>query len=418
MHHIRLKNKNYVAGLWWQVCNEKQKAHKVFLVAKNAVQNTKALETYDAVVTLETQYGLGNFVHKISKSYSLAASLEKPIGATVGIYKLSPEDAVKEVWWVFAVRENIILADGDTIVYSRDDALLLVSTMEEIAGKFDAQTIYKTYDESIQALESLLIDKKIWEQGPLFRLLYDEEAKKKRRGRILLGLLLLGAFGYGVDFMNTRYEEYKIQQRQALIEQARLEAQQARMKNLDNYFGTPWKDEVPAPHQLAQWMSFFTTVPSYSAGWEASELTFQKSGVTLHWAHQPNASFLVPPLKAEITGKKATSYFPLPEIDLMREGTRELLKKDDITLAFSQLAQDLGCTLSIKWNPPLTERVANMTVTAPYIVGEWSIGAIPSSILLDLSLGNVLHLEIPSIVLRSLDFKDFTWTLKGSVYAK
>ncbi len=418
MHHIRLKNKHYVAGLWWQVCNERQKINKVFLIAKNAVKNTQALEAYDAVVTLETQYGLGNFDSDIAKSYSLAASLKKSIGATVGIYRLSPEDAVKEIWWVFAVRENIILADGDTIVHSKAEALQIVATMEEVAGKFDSQTVYEAYDESLQALEAALVERKIWEQGPLFRLLYDEEAKKRQRGRILLGILVLGGLGYGADFMKTRYENYKVQQREARIAQARLEAQQARMRNLDNYFGTPWKEEPPAPHRLAQWMSFFNSVPSYSAGWEASELTFQEKGVTLHWAHQPHASFQVPPTKAQINGKNATSYFPLPKIDLVREGSRELLNKEEAITTFSQLVQDLGCTLSIKWNPPLTEKVGQMTVTAPYVIGQWSIGSIPSALLLDLSLGTVLNLEIPSIILNTLDFKDFTWTLKGTVYAK
>ncbi|MCT4625658.1 type 4b pilus protein PilO2 [Halodesulfovibrio sp.] len=390
---------------------------------------------FNCVAIRRDQFGLGKAEGKTKHVPSLICALVKRSHPTwVGRMLLEASNG-QLVWWVCAIKNGRIYADGDAVFLSKEeaekrlqehksffdwptDATLEAELIAE--GKLPYEVLTETVEETREQLSGLI--KPAEKLRPL---------EQRSLHPIFYWLLLILLCGAGFK----AYEEYHSEQLRKAARAQRLALEQTAEKTLaeirnapEQFFNRYWQSQPQAKKAALLCISSIKGLPLYSNGWELSAVTCTNAGTSWNllseWQYSPAASFTRLPSVSDSVrlGKDPKKAFASSRLTLAAERPpAALITKADARSRLFQLAAAAEAVASLSWSPPevhVEKPVLGKPVTfpAPWQKADWTLTRVPFSALAPDALPEQLN-AIPGVVISSVSYSRNQWKLSGEIYA-
>lgn len=380
--------------------------------------------SFDMMAVQRRLYGFGSSGGRPEdwmKARSLAAFIPLP-PSFLGLFAL--QDVRGEAfWWVIGRQNGQNVGQGDAVYATRREAEQELKSLNELLDNSIAEVVI--LDDPAHSLSWL---------APLLRV--GPGAALRRRGRLeslkeaprhvpssvlRMGLALGLLIGGGLTF--NAWQTHQTEQ--ASLESARLaklDREQRRRELLahpENYFEQTWTQAPPAMDVAVPCMQALLAQPTVANGWLLSEASCTGRAVSVTWAHQRQADYLSLPRNATLKSPQlAVSRMTLTTARKARVGQRypHILTREGATLHLYQITQQVGARLRLTFQKPEKRSIDKVELSAPWIKGEWTLSAVPGSLLRD-ALWSALS-AVPGLTLDRVSFKNEAWALQGNIYAK
>ncbi|WMW66360.1 type 4b pilus protein PilO2 [Nitratidesulfovibrio liaohensis] len=413
MRLLDLNGRTYAAGLWWQVAE--QPGPRKLLRAARATAESTPDDGYDCVVLLPRQFGLGQCPDKPA-AHSLAASMRPPTASYLGVFRLQEEVGDDGLWWVFAVRNGLISAEGDRLCQTRAEAISHANSLKDLGGPFDREETFPGMAESLSAISGYLAPRRgLFDRGHPVCPLNDDARRARQRRMTLVFLGCLALLSFGVNHWLDAREAARQRQAVQAAAKAREAARREAVANAARHFARTWLAEALPVPRTAQCITPMLQLPTVASGWRLDAATCGDDALVVTWAHQPGASYTTPPSGARVDTRSATSRVALPGVSGSVQDSA-LMDVPAVTSRLYQLTQDVAAKLRLTWDQPAKKKVEGVEVVAPWVRGEWELANVPAATLADLSLARELQ-TLPGLVLASIEYRGGLWTIKGVVHA-
>lgn len=118
MRIVKIGTRLFAAGLWWQMSSAQGTTRRKGLAEARATAQSIENSAFNTVALRRNQFGLGQWPGKPVRAISLAAALAGRVpGTWLGRFLLE-----EGCWWICAVSGGAIVADGDFLCSSEEDA--------------------------------------------------------------------------------------------------------------------------------------------------------------------------------------------------------------------------------------------------------------------------------------------------------
>ncbi|WP_031480028.1 type 4b pilus protein PilO2 [Maridesulfovibrio frigidus] len=413
MHTIKINKKQYAAGFWWQILDGKGRKKQLIEQARKMAANFADRE-YNYVIARKQQFGLSSDPAKLKRIPSLACALvERSRSTWVGMFCLNDE---KNLWWICAISKKTIVAEGDRICNSREEAEAHLNNLKAMSNWENNEFICETFSDTLKHFDGLI--KPSERVQPLY--------PQKNNGKLLLLAAAVIIIVAGFSFWN----DYQADQ---LAEQQRIEAIKARAESEKNkeiissdpgkYFTMPWKVS-PMPLKFAkQFLRAMRKTEPFNNGWKLETITRNDKGIYMAWSHQEGAEFTSRPSDSSFGSRPdlAEIIIDYPK-ELVRPG-QPLTNKSEVTALLYELTRTLGAKLNLTWKAPEIKKQKSkllnqsLDIIAPWIKGEWKLSGLPAGSAISESLFARMD-SIPCLVIYEISFTRNQCTMEGQVYAK
>lgn len=405
MRIVKIASRQYATGLWWQMfATPGTRRRQGLVVARSTAQSLES-SAFNVLAMRKAQFGLGQYAGtgKPPRIRSLASALAGHVpGAWLGSFLLADG-----CWWVCAVSDGTIVAEGDRICASEDEARQHVVELKALLT-FDADVSFDSVAESHAFLLPLL------SSGAWILPLYGRQPLPPYAVPISVVCLLL------VSWVLWYQESLVLTDRQARMQAAQNQIQSVRSlaANPDSQFPRPWEAEPPAWLAAETCFEFIRTQPVFAAGWELAIIEWTPANVMLTYTHRPGASFTVLPDGARIDPARPTQcrvrqILPLPKA----KGPIALVPADTASARLFDVTRQSAAKGSLKFTPPLTKKQGSVTLTATWTTGSWRMSSLPAGTLGTPDVVDQLR-QIPGLTMTRIVYANSQITLEGHLYAR
>lgn len=379
---------------------------------------------FDMMAVQRRLYGFGSSggqPEDWKKARSLAAFIQLP-PSFLGLFALEDVQG-QSFWWVIGRQNGQNVGQGDAVYASRQEAEQELKSLNELLDNSIAEVV--TQDKptrSLAWLEPLLHvgpGAVLRRRGCLESL---QEAPRRVSPTVLgVGLAVGLLIGGGLAF--NAWREHQAEQ--ASIESARLarlNKEQRRRELLahpENYFEQAWAQAPLAVDVAKPCMEALLAQPTVVNGWLLSEASCAGRAVSVTWAHQSQADFLSLPAQARLKSPQlAVSRLTLATGRKARAGQKypSLLTRESATRHLYQITQQAGSRLRLTFQKAEKRSIDKVELSAPWVKGDWTLSAVPGSLLRGNALWRALS-ALPGLTLERISFKSEDWTLQGNIYA-
>ena len=401
MQIVTLNNTRYAIGLWWQ------------FDARSGIGRARALARslggdYTGAVIRAGQFGLGTGGKAFRGLLSLAAQLADKGGSHLYVCRFDAS-----LWWVCAIKDGVIAAEGDWIGASEAAARAQAAVLHNLldlpepvilAQPGEAAALVRE-DDSRKRRGLPVLPRKF---RPTLRNRVQSLASPARRfaGAIAALALCFGLFwlyqsGWFTDDAATR----------AAMEARRREI----LAHPEKYFPRPWL-KTPLPSAWAgRCLSEMLALPILDQGWELKSSICDSENLLATYDFSSSASFLQLPEQAELlTATTARKKTPLPQ--LAPGGDVKLLPRDEVAHKMYEAAKLLGLHLKLNWKPKAKQTVREgklvVPLTSPWQTAEFTLSDVSPQLILEREFYQVLQ-SIPGLVVQEISHTGGRWELKG-----
>lgn len=420
MRMVIINKRPWAVGLDWSSTRmEKLSRSRLLEMAQ------KIDPAFDMMAVQRRLYGFGSSGGRPEdwkKARSLAAFIQLP-PSFLGLFAL--EDVRGEsFWWVIGRQNGQNVGQGDAVYATRQEAEQELKSLNELLDNSIAEVVTQEDPaHSLAWLEPLL------HVGPgaVLRRRGCLESLQKAPGRVspavlgaglALGLLIGGGLAFNA------WREHQAEQ--ASLESARLaklnkeQRRQELLAHPENYFEQIWTQAPLAVDVAEPCMEALLAQPTVANGWMLSEASCAGRAVSVAWAHQSQADFLSLPAKAILKSPQlAVSRMTLATGRKARTGQNYpgILTRETATRHLYQITQQAGARLRLAFQKPEKRSIDKVELSAPWIKGEWTLSAVPGSLLQERALWRALS-ALPGLTLERISFKNEVWTLQGNIHAR
>lgn len=413
LHILERSGKSYAVGLWWQVADHPG-TRKMLEQARATAQSAGG--EFNCVVLLPRQYGLGHVDGRIPRVRSLAASMKPGHASYLGIFRLEEALGDDGLWWVCALRQGMITAEGDRLCTTREEAQRHAHSLREIGGAFDHEETFVSVSESTAALEGYLAPASILLGTHALRPLNDDADRSRNRKLFAIAAAMLLLLAYGAQQWSIAREEAHQRELAQLAIASREASRKALLASGSQHFGQPWNGQVQPLGRAAQCLSSMMAMPLFASGWKLETVTCADDAVITRWEHQAGASYTSLPAGSRLDSSTvATGRVVLPPVP-DRTATQTLRTVAEASAHLYQLTQDVSAKLRLSFDLPDRKTVDGVELIAPWVRGQWEMSELPHALLQDLALPSNLQ-NCPGLVLTGIEQKGGAWTFKGNIYA-
>jgi len=417
MRTIEIDDRTYALGLLWFLPSDSNLSKRAMLKRAQAAATHENYESeqFNFVSLRTDQYGLGRYDDRLPpKTVSLASAFKPQIKteAFLGVFCFG-----ENLWWVCCQLRNKILAIGDIVCDSKEDAFKAASDLRHYIEKPGYEEIAKeSKEDSLEYLWPYLMP-----DTPL-RPLFESSEQERLIIKGALGAALLVVFCFGVSWISGIY---KTRQEARLTAQMLAQKKASRKEYLAHpelHFKKYWLEApeiIPAGLQCSK---AFMSLPVSVNTWMLEESVCSPGGsINITWSHRKGASFVSLPSGSHLTTpQQASEIRTLPKLSNRPSPSPTdplpLLTKDQVTALLYELSQNVGCYLSLSWDPPEELQVDDeTTITAPWQRGVFDLSQLSTVILLGPDLFGAL--SYPGSVLASLTMKNDELSVRGYIYA-
>ncbi len=413
MDTIRIADKTYAIGLWWQVRPDGPAGKRVMLKLARETAADFAAEGYNYVALRHDHYGLGHHPAPLPrKTVSLAAAF-RPLGqqdAFLGVFCLA-----ESLWWVCALVRGTIAPDGDAVFETKEEALDKADEMRlliEAVGL--AEVVFETPEASRSYLLPLL-----GPETPLRPL----DKTERYQGLLHLGIIvavLISAFSFAGYLLNSSYQDRQKAQIAAQGKAQKEARKRAHFTHPERYFQKAWLKAPDFKSAGKQCAAVVLSLPLIVNAWKFDEAVC-RPGVSLQisWEHTKGASFVSPPGESRLlTAQQALENRPLSGLTdrPSSAGSLPLLTREQAMAALYLLTQNLGSQLSLSWEAPEQHQIDDETsITAPWQRGRFELSHLPAATMLGPDIFEAL--DFPGSILLSLTRKNNDLNIEGYIHA-
>lgn len=402
MRIVKIGSRHFAAGLWWQMFSAPGTGRrKGLLEARTTAQSIEGTPL-NMVALRKNQFGLGHLHSPRSGIFSLAGAVAGRVkGAWMGRFLLE-----EGCWWICAVSDGAIVADGDFVCASAKDADRHIADLRALLA-WNAEVSFETVAESHAHLLPLIT-------GSVRVLpLHGRKGLPPFFLPVLISAILVTLCVW------LYFDKQKQSAREAAMEASRnrIFSSRALSADPDSQFPTPWKNVHPAWAATDASLKFFATQPTFVRGWELAEIEWSGGGVKSTYHFHPGAKFSALPDGGKVDPAN-------PTICRTRRPLSLLVPPEDLKLGsvdhaaeqFFEMTRQLRAKGSLKFAVPLTKKVSDVQLTATWVSGTWRLSDLsPSALGKDLPK---LLRQIPGMTVTRVLFKSSTLTLEGNVYAR
>lgn len=419
MRMVIINKRPWAVGLDWSSTRmEKLSRSRLLEMAQ------KIDPAFDMMAVQRRLYGFGSSGGRPEdwkKARSLAAFIQLP-PSFLGLFAL--EDVQGEsFWWVIGRQNGQNVGQGDAVYATRQEAEQELKSLNELLDNSIAEVVTQEDPaHSLAWLEPLLHvgpGAVLRRRGCLESL---QKAPRRVSSAVLGAGLALGLLiGGGMAFNAWRDHQAE----QASLESARLarlNKEQRRRELLahpQDYFEQIWTQAPLAEDVAVPCMKALLAQPTVVNGWMLSEASCAGRSVSVTWAHQSQADFLSLPTRATLKSPQlAVSRMTLTTDRKVRTGQKypSILTLEIATRHLYQITQQAGARLRLTFQKPEKRSIEKVELSAPWVKGEWTLSAVPGSLLQEDALWRAL--DVPGLTLERISFKNEDWTLQGNIYAK
>lgn len=433
MHNIKLNGKTYAAGLWWQILESGKKKEQIAHIKERAASIPES--NFNCVAIRHDQFGLGKAEGKIPSAPSLICALLKRSHPTWVGRMLLEDSNGQLVWWVCAIKNGRIYADGDAIFYSREEADKLLQEHKSFfdwpTDKADAEALIAEGKLPYEVLTETVEET----QKQLAGLLKTAERIRPLEQRSIPSAIYLLLFIVLCSAAYMLFDEYQGEQLRRVAQAQRSSLEQSAKKTLadiqnapEQFFNQYWKTQPEAKKAALLCITAMQGLPLYSNGWELSAIVCKKEtsdwNLASEWQYTPAASFTrLPDITTTVSlGKDPKKAFATETLTLPAERpATKLITKEDARSRIFQLAASTQSIASISWSPPeehVEKPVIGKAVTfpAPWQKATWNFTRVPYFALAPEVLPTHLN-AIPGVVISSVSYSRNQWKISGEIYA-
>lgn len=402
MRIVTLHRTRYAIGLWWQF-----DAAPSGLGRAGALARSLGGQQYAWAVVRARQFGLGAGRGAFRGLPSLAAALADKGGSHLYVCRFGVD-----LWWVCAIKDGVIAAEGDWIGPSEEAAAAQAGQLRQMLD-LPAPRYLTEADETAALARDL--------RGKSARRFFARRSDNRVRALrspvrrfVRLAAILAAACGlfwlYQTGFFGDGAAERA----------AREARRQAILAHPEQFFPQPWL-KTPQPAAWAgRCLTELFALPVLDRGWELKSATCNNDDVLTVWNFTEVASFLHLPDQAElITATTAQKKTSLPRIE--PGGAVTLLPREEVARRLYEIAHRLELHLTVTWKPKAKRTVREGTLavplTAPWQMAEFTLKDVSPQLILEPEFYQVLQ-SIPGLVLQQLTHTNGQWELKGLCHGK
>ena len=387
--------------------------------------------------TFTGQEGFGDFAddwRPWAAARSVAACLDAP-QSFLGLFPLelaaSKDGEGRPAWWLHCRMNGVIPEQGDQVFFTREEAEEALTFFQHLTGISPEDCMRpETVSDSMDWLAERcrLSSADVWarDKGRLLNLNRSLSRTGALRLAVGLGLAAILAGGAFAAHYHVKRAEYEAA-RQAQI--ARVQRQKDLKENPWKFFPMDWQKAPLATDVARQCLPSLMELPMSSQGWELGKAECVGRQVRLEWRHREGGDFINLPDNGKISpknGKIATStraVAPLPSPAKRPDGPgtdhEMLVAQDAASGLLSQIAQDTGTKLELKFATQTKKSIDGISVVSPWHVGTWSLSSVP-----DLLMGVggedglfEMLAEVPGLTIESIGYDSGNWFVEGKIYA-
>lgn len=404
MKIVRINDKPYAVGLWWQLAKSKKTSRKTILQAARTSAKEFQEKSYASVAITKEQFGLAEGMCT-TRPLALAASIKLKMQISqgfIGVFRFT------EGWWVCGISATIA-AEGDVFFSTEEEAKVHARFLGDLFSSKE-EVFCATQEESEAFLAPLLF------HGSIVEPLYPGIAAYTRylhRIGIALGVLV---FIFGVKLAWDTWADESAKEKAERLMQSKEAREQRITANIDRYFPALWKQSPSVMAVQSQCMDVLFALPLFEHGWKQESVLCTPNKLTVHWKYQSGATFTKLPHHATITtANNAVSHINLPVLP-KRSSQKKLLSAKEITSLFYEVTRQLHCHLkSLAFAKPETKTIEGIRISASFQKGTWQLDAIPSALVRNVAFDFLS--QVPGLTITSIEYNNAQWTLKGDVYA-
>ncbi len=410
----------------WAIGLQWTPPHLKRLSRHELVHMARELDHDFSIVTKRKQqagFGNTNNTDDWKKVRSLAAFLPE-CTSFLGIFALRDVQG-EQCWWVFARLHGINLGTGDQVFVSQEEANTEANVLRDLQKSTFAESVTcETEEESVAWLSSRC-GLQAWHYvfgSALLTPLHDTSAQNRTLSMMLLGIpfVLLSIWGVHAFF------EYRAEKELLEASQRRLAAQEAYkqqiLANPDAYFTQEWQNVSLANVQGQACLNAIQGLPIMMSGWALQSASCSGRTLTASWAHKTGSDYLALSPKAKLTSPTAAqtkTTFTAVLSKREKQPYTSLKDKDYITRFLYQLCTVTSSKVRLRFAPPQTTTIDEVSISAPWSKGTWEISALKAVAVQSGELTQILS-QIPGLTLDSIEWKragySDIWTFKGRVF--
>ncbi len=356
------------------------------------------------------------------KARSLAACLDVP-ASFLGVFPLVTSEPI---WWVHCRMDGFFPKKGDQVFGSEAAALEACALLERVSGIAPVRLDSAEAGAAWLSERCRLSTADLWvrDRGRLLNLHQTFSGTALLRAAVVLGVTVcIAGTAIGLNH-HIRRAEYEAA-RQAQL--AKIQRQKDLRERPESFFDMAWQTAPSATDTARQCLPALMDLPLASNGWDLGKVVCSGRELALEWRHEAGGDFIHLPDNGRLDAKNsrlAHSTRPLPPLAQRAKrpdgpGTDHnmLVRQDAASGLLSQIAQDTGTKLELRFAAQARKTIDKVAVTAPWHVGSWSLGEVPD-LLMGEGEGGLFDMlaEVPGLTIESIDY-DGSWSVKGKMYA-
>ncbi|MDR2076395.1 MAG: type 4b pilus protein PilO2 [Desulfovibrio sp.] len=406
MRIVRLFDRSYAVGLWWQHRPGGPGPKKAVLALARERAKEFPQDNYTCVALQAHQFGLGSYRGEIKnpRVYSLAAALAPEAESFVGVFRL--ED---DLWWLCVLNKGDIAPDGDACFATEEEARAAANSHRQVVGV--DEVFYSSLDAGLRYLASALRPETYLQE--IF-----PSAAGRRRLKVRIGLVVtLVALAAGGWLLRDYLEERELEELTRLTQDAAIRYKRELAEHPERFFSMGWQDAPPSAAAGNQCLAAMADVPLVFQGWIAEGAQcLPGKDLTVIRSHKRGASFVDLPAGTRLLSSESASLTsPLPA--LARRPTLApggLPLRDAAAARLYQLTQDLNARLQLSWDPP--EQTVRDEVS---LVCPWQKGRFDLTVPHDAMSFVFSALEYPGLMVSRVSYtKNNEWKIQGVSYVR
>lgn len=405
---IKIDKKLYAVGLNWHMFSDKKQLPQ---------KNDEYADVY-CVNNGVKQFGLA-FTKRDERFLGIsplvcAINLPKTY---LGVFNLIDTEG-KEFYYLLAVRQGKILSD--TVLETSEEILTELRTIKDITGEL-TEIIFDTTEKSLEFFNGNLSKKKFFASQHI-RPLYKSKKYAAKRKKIAFAVLA----GFGLCYALINYLDARNLaelRASSLFSKQRLESKINDIyANKHRYFKMLWKETAYPMDVFTNCQPGLFSLPIAINGWMLEKAVCSQNSLTSYWEHKNQASFLQIPFDGElIKPKEARANHKLPEITLVQKEVEytSLLSQEESSKLLYQLTQDMGANLNLSFGKSEVKEFKDLkiSIVSPWKQGKFEWQSVPSSLLLNSSLFQILN-TVPSLSIKEIEYNKGKWSVTGVFYVK
>ena len=390
--------------------------------------------------TFTGQEGFGDFAddwRPWAAARSVAACLDAP-QSFLGLFPLelaaSKDGEGRPAWWLHCRMNGVIPEQGDQVFFTREEAEEALTFFQHLTGISPEDCMRpETVSDSMDWLAERcrLSSADVWarDKGRLLNLNRSLSRTGALRLAVGLGLAAILAGGAFAAHYHVKRAEYEAA-RQAQI--ARAQRQKDLKENPHKFFGMDWQKAPLATDVARQCLPSLMELPLSSQGWSLANAECSGPRIALDWRHEEGGDFISLPDNGQLDAKNsklAHSSRTVPALDRLTPrpdgpGTDHemLVDMQTATGLLSQIAQDTGTRLDLKFAAQERKTIDKVGVMSPWHVGTWKLSAVPDLLMGVGDKDGLFELlaEVPGLTVTGIDLvggDDGGWAVRGKIYA-